>query len=132
MIVVDASSWLDALRGKLPPGMLELLEDGACASPPHVDFEVGNAAIRLERRGVLESGKARDLIEAFSRNPVERIFQPIDAVYAVELLDNATFADAWYIALAKRLSCPLMTTDAGMKTAARMHHIRVIDQPSAS
>lgn len=128
MIVVDASAWVDKLRGCLSDGMSQTLRVTACASPPHVDHEVGSALLRLQRRGEVRAGEARTLIEKFSANPVERIRQPIDAVDATEILDNSTYSDAWYIALAKRLGCPLMTTDNGMRTAARIHGVRVVDE----
>lgn len=132
MIVVDASAWVDYLRLALPEAASELIGVEGCFSPPHVDFEVGSGLLRLERRGRLPAGAARELIGDFSRSPLERIWQPIDATEAVDLLNNASYADAWYLALARRLGCSLMTSDADMKTAASMHGVRVIDATQAS
>ncbi|MGW4070737.1 type II toxin-antitoxin system VapC family toxin [Nocardia grenadensis] len=126
MIVVDASVWVDLLRGVLPPGYADRIRIAGCVSPPHVDFEVGSALIRLARRGELEFEQANALIGAFSRHPVERIREPIDSVAAVELIDDSTYADAWYIALARRLAYPLMTLDEGMQEAARIHGVEVV------
>lgn len=131
MIVVDASVWVDKLRGVLPESLSEVILGDGCASPPHVDFEVGSALVRLERRGDLPHGHARELVRAFSRHPVERVSQPEDAVHAVDVLDNSTYADAWYIALAKRLGCSIVTTDAGMTVAARIHGVPVIDDAAS-
>lgn len=128
MIVVDATVWVDRLRGVLPERAAAAIRDEGCASPAHVDFEVGAALIRLERRGDLGKGAARGLIEEFSRHPLERIMQPVDAVRAVDLTNNASYADAWYIALAARLGCRLMTIDGGMKEAARIHNVEVFDE----
>lgn len=128
MIVVDATVWVDTLLGVLPEDLAARIRSTGCVSPAHVDFEVGSALIRLERRGILKGGHARTLIEAFSVHPVERVRQAVDAVHAVDMLDNATYADAWYIALAKRLGCDLMTTDAGLRDAARLHGVNVIDR----
>lgn len=127
MIVVDATIWVDILRGALPDALAEHIRAGGCVSPAHVDFEVGSALIRLERRGDLKTGHVHVLIEQFSYHPVERVRQPADAVRAVDLLDNSTYADAWYIALAKRLGCGLITTDDGMKESARIQGVSVID-----
>lgn len=126
MIVVDASVWVDLLRGVLPPGYADRIRIAGCVSPPHVDFEVGSALIRLARRGELEFDQARALIEAFSTHPVERIREPVDSVAAVGMVDNATYADAWYIALAQRLAYPLMTLDDGMQKAARIHGVELV------
>lgn len=127
MIVVDATVWVDKLRGMLSTGLSEAIRAEGCASPAHVDFEVGSALIRLERRGELAPGHARELVAAFSRHPVERVRHPEDAVLAVDVMDNSTYADAWYLALAKRLDCPVMTMDAGMRAAAVIHGIPVVD-----
>ena len=126
MIVVDASVWVDLLRGALPTGYVERIRIAGCVAPPHVDFEVGSALIRLARRGELESDQAHALIDAFSIHPVERIREPADSVAALRLIDNAAYADAWYIALAQRLAYPLMTLDDGMQKAARIHGVEVV------
>lgn len=129
MIVVDATVWVDLLRGRLPATYSERIGIAGCISPPHVDFEVGSALIRLERRGDLASGRARALIAAFSRHPVERVREPADAVDALSIMNNATYADAWYVALAKRCAYPLMTLDDGMKEAARIHGVELVGAP---
>ncbi|MEV0360426.1 type II toxin-antitoxin system VapC family toxin [Nocardia sp. NPDC050697] len=126
MIVVDASVWVDLLRGILQPGYAERIRIAGCVAPPHVDFEVGSALVRLARRGALEVEQAHGLIAAFSTHPVERIREPRDSIAALELIDNATYADAWYIALAQRLAYPLMTLDDGMQKAARIHGVEVV------
>ncbi|MFD6857091.1 type II toxin-antitoxin system VapC family toxin [Rhodococcus sp. NPDC060090] len=129
MIVVDASVWVDLLRGALPAGYADRIRAAGCVSPPHVDFEVGSALLSLVRRGELEHDQARALIAAFSDHPVERIREPIDSVAAVGLIDNATYAEALYLALARRLSYQLMTLDRGMQNAARIHGVELVDSP---
>ncbi|WP_157838341.1 hypothetical protein [Nocardia farcinica] len=47
----------------------------------------------------------------------------------MESLDNSTYSDAWYIALARRLAYPLTTLDGGMRKAARIHGVEVIGAP---
>lgn len=126
MIVVDATVWVDRLLGVLPDDLSSQIRDEGAISPPHVDFEVGGALLRLERRGKLSRGAARELIAAFSVHPVERVRHSADAVGAAVLMDNATYADAWYIAMAQRLGLGIMTLDGGMKEAARIHGIDVI------
>lgn len=128
MIVVDATAWIAYLVQKLPDdlaGALHNAEDELVA-PPHVDFEVGSALRRMERQGRIDLGDARTLIAAFGRLPLSRLREPQDAVHALSFTDHATYADAWYLALADRLRAPIMTTDRGMITAARIHQIAVI------
>lgn len=126
MIVVDATVWVDKLRRVLPDEFNQRILTEGCASPPHVDFEVGAALLRLERRGDLDSGQARELIDAFADHPVERARHRDDGVRAVGLTSNATYAGAWYVALAKRLGCPVMTSDAGLAEAARIGGVEVV------
>ncbi|MGY0501439.1 type II toxin-antitoxin system VapC family toxin [Nocardia sp. FBN12] len=130
VIVVDATIWVDLLRGTLPSGYSDRIAIAGCVSAPNVDFEVGSALIRLERRGDLEPGQAEALITAFSAHPVDRVREPVDAVEAIRILDNATYADAWYIAIAKRREFPLMTLDDGMKEAARIHGVELVGPPN--
>ncbi|MFC4125636.1 type II toxin-antitoxin system VapC family toxin [Nocardia rhizosphaerae] len=126
MIVVDATVWVDLLRGHLPSTYADRIGIAGCIAPPHVDFEVGSALIRLERRGDLEPGQAAVLIAAFSSHPVERVREPEDATEALTVLNNATYADAWYVAMAKRREYALMTLDEGMKEAARIHGVDLV------
>lgn len=128
MIVVDASVWVDLLRGLLAEPARDVLREHECVAPPHVDFEVGNALLRAASR---EEGSstdaARRAIELFSRTPLRRVWATGDGAAAVAHLHNVTYADGWYLALAARLDCSLMTKDRGMIEAGRIAGIDMID-----
>lgn len=128
-MVIDASTWVDYLAWNLAePGILDAAIDaGECAGPPHVDFEVGSALLRMERAGVIAGNSAEALITAFSRLPISRLYAAPDALAAIPISHNARYADAWYVALAHRLHCSLITNDSGMATAARMRDVHVIE-----
>lgn len=121
MIVVDATAWVERLLGRLDDDLAAHLESGEAVSPPHVDFEVGSALVRIWRRGELDSDRLKDLVAGFMALPFDRIRDPTDAADATAVAHNATYADAWYVAMARRLGCPLLTRDAGMREAARIH-----------
>ncbi len=121
MIVVDATVWVERLLGTLAEDLAAQLESGAAVSPPHVDFEVGSALVRMWRRGELDGDRLTELVAGFVDLPFDRIRDSADAAGAVAVAHNATYADAWYVAMAKRLTCPLLTLDAGMREAARIH-----------
>lgn len=125
MIVVDATIWVDLLCNTLDGDPSVLLAD-ECVSPVHVGFEVGNALLRAERHGVIPAGVAGVAIDHFTRLPIERVYHADDARNALAFLDNATYADAWYLALAERLACPILTSDKGMAATARIHDIAVV------
>jgi predicted nucleic acid-binding protein len=111
----------------LPARKTEAVVTADCFSPPHVDFEVGAALVRVGRRH-REIGQAAvaALLEHFSAIPLLRQYHPADALTALQLLDNSTYADAWYLAMAKRMDAPIATTDAGMHEAATIRGIRVL------
>jgi len=125
-IVVDASVWVDYLLGALDDaGRTELL-DSDPVSPPHVDFEVGSALLRQERRGRMATGSARVLMEEFAAMPFHRQRHADDAGTAFDLTDNAAYADALYVTMARRLRRPLATSDRRMAQCARIAHVDVI------
>ena len=87
------------------------------AAPQMVLAEAGNALHRMELTGHLPSFEAalahRDLltleIELYPFAPLaDRIW---------ELRHNITNYDAWYVALAEALSCPLLTLDRRLARA---------------
>jgi predicted nucleic acid-binding protein len=123
VIVVDATIWVDLLRGTLPEHLVETIASQSCVSPPHVDFEVGSALLRAQRRGLMPAGRAADLVSAFSTMPMERARHPADPVHALSFLGNASYADALYLAMAARLGCPLLTSDKGMADSAAINDI---------
>jgi predicted nucleic acid-binding protein len=128
VIVADANAWVNYLIGALDEvHVLQLLNTESVTGPPHVDFEVGSALIRHERHGLLGEVPARDLMEAFTAMPFDRIRHADDLTAAFDLLNNATYADAIYVAMAKRLSCPIMTGDKGMIECARIAAVDIID-----
>lgn len=126
MIVIDATVWVDLLLGRLADNLTQALLSDSCLSPPHVDFEVGAALVRAERRAVIPAGQAVELVRTFSGVPVERPWHTSDPVTALSLVDSATYADAWYLAMAARLGCAVMTLDSGMANAAAIHGIPVL------
>lgn len=127
MIVVDAQAWVDRLVGVLADEHRLMLR-GEVTSPAHVDFEVGSALRRMERDQRLGAGvTARELVAVQVAIPFERGQEGADLVVGFDLLSNAGYADAVYLAMAKRLACPVMTSDKGMIEAARINEIDVID-----
>ena len=124
-IVADASVWVHYLIGALDDEERITLLDSDPVSPPHVDFEVGSALLRQERRGHLDAGAARALMGEFSAMPFRRQRHADDFGDALDLIDNATYADALYVTMARRLHLPLLTSDAGMAECARIAEVDV-------
>jgi predicted nucleic acid-binding protein len=95
----------------------EACENGSMAAPQMVLAEASNALRRMELTEHLPSFEAalahRDLltleIDLFPFDPL--------AGRAWELRHNVTIYDAWYVALAEALSCPLLTLDRRLARA---------------
>ena len=113
MVVVDASLMVAALVDSGPDGRWaeDVVARHALAAPELVLVETSNILRRLERAGEISNLEAttaqRDLmqleLELFPFTPVA------DRVWA--LRENLTSCDAWYVALAEALECPLVTLD---------------------
>lgn len=118
-VVVDASVLVAALvdserRGAWAESMLS---GSPVAGPELVLVETSNILRRLERVGEISRLEAtsayRDLLQldltSFPYTPF--------AVRIWELRNNLTSYDAWYVALAEALDCPLVTLDAKLGRA---------------
>ncbi len=118
-VVVDASVLVAALVDSGREGVWaeSTMAEGSLAGPELVLAEVSNILRRLERIGEisrLEANSAhRDLLRL---DPDLFPFAPFaDRVWA--LRSNLTSYDAWYVALAEALECPLVTLDRRLNRA---------------
>ena len=118
--VVDASLLVAALvdSGREGKWAESTLAEGHLAGPELALVEASNVLRRLERSGQISRIEAtsahRDLlrldIELFPFAPfAERIWT---------LRGNLTSYDAWYVALAEALDCPLVTLDRKLSHAS--------------
>lgn len=122
-VVVDGSVLAATVAHLGPDGtwseaaIAEACEDGSMAAPQMVLAEASNALRRMELTEHLPSFEAalahRDLL----RLEVELFpFAPLGD-RAWELRHNLTIYDAWYVALAEALACPLLTLDRRLARA---------------
>ena len=120
MIVVDASALIAVVTGRRPDGrwVREQIRDQWLLSTHVMPAEVHNALRRMELRGELSPADAMIAREEFSEFNFELYpFAPYaDRVWA--LRRNLTCYDAWYVALAEALDCPLVTIDHRLSRAA--------------
>ena len=111
--VVDASVLVAAL---VEPGgdgrwAESTLAEGNLAGPELAMVEASNILRRLERREQISRLKAASAHKDLLRLDVELFpFAPF-AERVWELRGNLTSYDAWYVALAEALNCPLATLD---------------------
>ena len=117
--VADASVLLAALadRGKVAEWAESWIAKGSIAAPELVLVEASNGLRRLELGGRVSVPEATAALRDLLRFPVRLSpFAPF-ASRIWELRRNLTSYDAWYVALAEQLGCPLVTLDRRLARA---------------
>ena len=113
MVVVDASALVAALADSGPTGTWaeDELANQVLVAPEVILAEASNTLRTLERTGELSTPHAIGVHGVMMNTNVELYgFAPFaDRVW--ELRHNLTSYDAWYVALAEWLDCPLVTLD---------------------
>ena len=117
--VIDASVLVAALVDSGPAGVWaeSIIVQDTLASPELALAEAGNILRRLEQSGQISRAAATDAYGDLLRLDMELFpFAPFaERVWA--LRDNVTCYDAWYVALAETLNCPLVTLDRRLSRA---------------
>lgn len=117
--VVDASLLVAALVDSGHEGRWaeSALAEGHLAGPELVLVEATNILRRLEQRGDISSIEATTAHGDLLRLEIELFpFAPFaERIWA--LRGNLTSYDAWYVALAEALDCPLLTLDRRLSRA---------------
>ena len=112
-VVVDASV-LVADSGAEGAWAESMVAEGPLASPELALVEASNILRRLEQAGQLSSLEAASAHGDLLQFDME-LFPFADRVWA--LRHNLTCYDAWYVALAEALNCPLLTLDRRLSRA---------------
>ena len=117
--VIDASALVAALVDSGPDGRwaVSLIAREGLAGPELLPAEVCNVLRRLELSGRLSTAEAILAYNDLQRLQLELFpFAPF-AQRIWDLRDNVTSYDAWYVALAEALGCPLATLDRKLMAA---------------
>jgi len=119
MIVLDASALVDALLDQPPKEAVLRRLDQEIVAPAHQPAEVLSAIARLERAGVISAELAADALQDAS-DLVQELIVPDAALLgrAFELRQRIRVVDGLYVALAERLGCPLLTSDARLAASS--------------
>jgi predicted nucleic acid-binding protein len=116
--VVDASVVLDLLvahpRAASARAALEGIDGVA---PELLDAEVLNVVTRYVRRGEMSEERARQALELLIEADIERFPIAPLVLDAWTLRHNLSTYDAFYVALARSLGCPLVTCDRALAGA---------------
>jgi predicted nucleic acid-binding protein len=120
MPVLDASVLVEYLAGgeHAQEARRRILEDPGRLWAPHlIDAEIGHVLRRGTLAGELSEKAARSALDALTDIPLRRAPHRALLHRAWNLRANVSFYDGLYIALAERLSLPLLTLDARLARA---------------
>jgi predicted nucleic acid-binding protein len=118
-VVVDASVLIAALVDSGPTGRWaeSVVAEGSLLAPELVLVEAANVLRRLERSREISSLEATSACRDLVRLDLERFpYEPF-APRVWALRGNLSCYDAWYVALAEAMNCPLATLDSRLVRA---------------
>jgi len=116
--VIDASVLVDLLaETEIASAVRSRLRGSRLHAPAHLDLEVLSAMARLRRAGHVTTEHVERGISAIRSLPVTRhgLTDLLDDAW--QRRDGLRISDALYVALAERLSIPLLTTDLRLARA---------------
>lgn len=118
-VVVDASVMINANRnGPVSEWARRVLSRSILVAPHSLGVEVVQGFRRLVASGECSEAVARRAIRNIDRLSIElQPFAPF-AARVWELRHNVTAHDAWYVAVAERLTIPLFTLDNRLARAS--------------
>jgi predicted nucleic acid-binding protein len=122
VIVLDASAVIDGLLDASANAELAQLLAGAdepLAAPDLLDVETLSVLRRWERRGEIDTRRARQALDDLGELPVLRYPAHVLTDRAWRLRYTLTAYDAQYVSLAQELDAELATTDERLAAAAK-------------
>jgi predicted nucleic acid-binding protein len=117
-IAIDASALVELLLRTSAGLAIAGLVDGAeLVAPDVINPEVVQSLRGLERGGKLSEERAAKAVTRLTESTVRRVPTTglIEEVWSVRA--NVSAYDGCYVALARALGCPLLTTDARLRRA---------------
>jgi predicted nucleic acid-binding protein len=117
-LVIDASATIELLvQSQLSVRVEQAIEDRPLIAPDILNAEVLQTLRGLERGGVLTETRASKAVSRFAESQIARV--PTRALLQGiwSLRHNLSSYDACYVALARTLACPLLTTDGPLTRA---------------
>lgn len=118
-LVVDASAAVDLLIASAASvAVRDRLRGHVLHVPAHFDAQVLSALRRLQRGGHLTTRQVASRIRRIEQAPMERHVLPPLLSGAWRRRGSLRLVDALYVELADQLDATIVTTDAGLATAA--------------
>lgn len=117
-ITIDASAFVELLL-RTPAGLAvaRIVAGADLIAPDVINPEVMQSLRKLERGGKLSGERATKAVSRLIHSDLERVPSVGLMEDAWTLRANVSAYDACYVALARALDCPLLTTDAPLRRA---------------
>ena len=120
-LVIDASALVELLLQSATGKRVErAVGEAELLAPDVVNPEVVQSLRGLERSGKLTSDRASTAIARLAESTVGRVPTRMLLNEIWSLRDNLSSYDACYVALARALDCPLVTTDKPLTRAPKL------------
>jgi len=117
-IAIDASALVELLL-RTPKGrsIERMIASASLVAPDVINPEAMQTLRRLERGGKLGVERAAEAVSALADIELRRVSTTGLIADAWSLRDNLSAYDGCYVALARALDCPLLSTDGRMRGA---------------
>ena len=130
-VVIDASAVIAVVTNEAhKPALIQLTEGVELLSPSSLPAEMGNAFSAMFKRRRISLEEAKAAIEAYKRIPIR--LAALDLGQALDLSHqlNIYAYDAYLIACSLQHRSPLLTVDGGLRDAARLVGVEVLEVKS--
>jgi len=130
-VVIDTSAVIAVVTNEATkPTLIRLTEGVELLSPSSLPIEVGNAFSSMFKRRTISLPEAKTAVEAFKRIAIR--LTPIDLGLALDLSHqlNIYAYDAYLVACSLQYRSPLLTVDGGLRDAARLVGVEVLEVAS--
>ena len=128
LLVVDTSVILAVVLNEPTKSELVHLTTGAqLVAPLSLHWEIGNALSAMLKRKRLTLPEALQALLEYQKIPIRFLDVPLDDTVRVVEQHQIYAYDAYFIVCARQQTCPLITLDGGLRTAARAAQISLVE-----
>ncbi len=128
LLVVDTSVILAVvLNEPTKPELVRLTAGAELVAPLSLHWEIGNALSAMLTRKRVTLPEALQMLLEYQKIPIRFLDVPLDDTVRVVEQHQIYAYDAYFIVCACQQSCPLITLDGRLQTAARAAQISLVE-----
>lgn len=118
-ITVDTSAIIAVVTNETHRDrLIEASRDAGLLAPSSVHWEIGNAFSAMFKQRRITREQARTAVSAYAEIPIQLVDVSLEAALALAHDLDIYAYDAYVIRCALQYRCPVLTLDAGLRTAA--------------